>query len=195
MQTFEFGRAVALPRRTRYFILGFIVLLLSAAGIWLAFTPHDNSLPTVNAGEESCSTDVGGGQRTGYAKTILLCTMESPKCKPDQTRVFQARPPGAWNTEAMLIQDIPEGYVITGGDLVDPSIYRIRNMGFESVSISNYSNSSDYCMQHYWYYFRAMWTSSDPTDQVSVRACIYYGKWQGAQPTDACPQPNSGPSP
>jgi len=192
MQTSDFREAVALLRGPRYLILALIVLFLSVAGTWLAFCRHDNVLPTASASEESCSTDTGE-RHTGYARTILLCTMDSPKCKPDQTRVFQARPPGAWNTEAMLIPDIPEGYVITGGDLVDPSIYRIRNMGFEGVSISNYNNSSDYCTQHYWYYFRAMWTSSDPTDQVSVSACIYYGKWQGVQPTDACPQPTSNP--
>jgi hypothetical protein len=192
MQTFEFRRAVVLLRGPRYLILALIVLFLSLAGTWLAFFRNDNSLPTVSASEESCSTDAGE-RRTGYTRTILLCTTESPKCKPDQTRVFQARPPGAWNTEAMLIPDIPEGYVITGGDLVDPSIYRIRNLGFEGVSISNYNNSTDYCTQHYWYYFRAMWTSSDPTDQVRVRACIYYGKWQGAQPSDACPQPTGNP--
>jgi hypothetical protein len=195
MQIFEFRRwMVASPQGARYLVLTLLVLVLSAAGMWLAFSRHNNSLPTVGASEESCSTDTGE-RRIGYARTILLCTMESPKCKPDQTRVFQAGPPGAWNTEAMLIPNIPEGYVITGGDLVDPSIYRIRNMGFESVRISRYNNSSDYCTQHYWYYFHAMWTSSDPTDQVSVKACIYYGKWQGAQPTDACPEPTSGSSP
>jgi hypothetical protein len=192
MQTSDFREAVALLRGPRHLILALIVLFLSLTGTWLAFSRHDNDFPTASASEELCSTDTGA-RHTGYARTILLCTTDSPKCKPDQTRVFQARPPGAWNTEAMLIPDIPEGYVITGGDLVDPSIYRIRNMGFEGVSISNYNNSGDYCTQHYWYYFRAMWTSSDPTDQVSVRACIYFGKWQGVQPADACPQPTSNP--
>jgi hypothetical protein len=194
MRTFEFRSAVALPRGARYLILALIVVLLAAAGMWLAFSRHDNSLPTMSASEESCSTDTGE-RAAGYTKTILLCTVDSPKCKPDQTRVFQARPPGAWNAEAMLIPDIPEGYVITGGDLLDPSVYTLRNRGFDGVNITNYNNSSDYCTQHYWYYFHAKWVSSDPSDRVSVRACIYYGKWQGAQPTETCPEPTSSSSP
>jgi len=193
MQTFEFQRAFALLRERRYLILACIVVLLSAAGMWWAFFRQANDSVTASVGEEECSTGAGG-LSTGYAKTIVLCTTESPKCKPDQTSVFRAQPPGDWNNEAMLVSDIPEGYVITGGDLIDPSVYNIRSRGFDHVAITNYANSSDYCTQHYWYYLRANWISSDPSDRVTITACIYYGKWQGTQPAEACAQPTSSPS-
>ena len=122
MQTFEFQRALAWLRDRRYLVLACIVVLLGAAGTWVAFFRQANNSVTPSVGEEECSTGAGG-LSTGYTKTIVLCTTESPKCKPDQTQVFRAQPPGGWNTEAMLVPDIPEGYVITGGDLIDPSVY------------------------------------------------------------------------
>jgi hypothetical protein len=194
MRTFEFRRAFALLRERRLLVLACIVVLLSAAGMWLAFFRQANDSVPVSVGEEPCSTG-SGGLSSGYAKTIVLCTEESPKCKPDQTQVFRAQPPGDWNAEAMLVPDIPEGYVITGGDLIDPSVYNLRSLGFDHVAITNYANSSDYCTQHYWYYLRANWISSDPSDRVTITACIYYGKWRGAPPTEACAQPTGGPNP
>jgi hypothetical protein len=194
MRTFEFRRAFALLRERRFLVLACIVVLLSAAGMWLAFFRQANDSVPVSVGEEPCSTG-SGGLSSGYAKTIVLCTEESPKCKPDQTQVFRAQPPGDWNAEAMLVPDIPEGYVITGGDLIDPSVYNLRSLGFDHVAITNYANSSDYCTQHYWYYLRANWISSDPSDRVTITACIYYGKWRGAPPTEACAQPTGGPNP
>ena len=191
MRTFDFQRAAAWLRERRYPILAFVIVLLSAAGIWRALFHQDNNVVTASVGEEPCSTDNG----TGYTKAIVLCTMESPKCKPDQAGVFRAQPPGDWNAEAMLIRDIPEGYVITGGDLIDPSVYNLRSMGFDHVGITSYTNSSDYCTQHYWYYLHANWISSDPTDRVTIAACIYYNKWQGARPTEPCAPPIAGPSP
>ncbi len=157
MQTFEFQRLAALLRKRRYLIVivAFAVVLVSAAGTWWAFFRQNNNPVPVSDGEDPCMTD-SGGLRNGYAKTIVLCTMEAPKCKPDQTRMFRAHPPGGWNTEAMLVADVPDGYVITGGDLIDPSVYNLRSLGFDGVRITNYTNSNDYCTQHYWYYLRAI---------------------------------------
>jgi hypothetical protein len=195
MQTFEFPRLAALLRKRRYLIVivAFAVVLVSAAGTWWALFRQDNNSVPVSVGEEPCMTD-SGGLRNGYAKTIVLCTMESPKCKPDQTGVFRAQQPGGWNTEAMLVADIPDGYVITGGDLLDPSVYNLRSLGFDGVRVTNYTDSNEYCTQHYWYYLRANWISDDPSDRVTITACIYYDKWQGAPPTDACAEPTI-PSP
>lgn len=187
MQKFESPRLAAWLRKRPYVIatVVFAAVLLSAAGTWWAlFRPTSNSVP-VGIGEEPCMTD-SGGLRHGYGITILLCTMESPKCKPDQTRVFRAQAPGGWNTEAMHVADIPDGYVITGGDLLDPSVYNLRSLGFEGIRITDYTDSDDYCTKHYWYYLHANWVSSDPSDRVTITACIYYDKWQGAPPTDAC---------
>jgi len=196
MQTPEFQRLTALLGKRRHLvaILAFAVALLIGAGTWRTFNRHNDDFVPVSVGEEPCMTD-SGGLRNGYAKTIVLCTMESPKCKPDQSRVFRAQPPGGWNTEAMLVTDIPVGHVITGGDLLDPSIYNLRSLGFDGVRITNYADSNDYCTQHYWYYLHANWVSDDPSDRVTITACVYYSKWQGARPTEACSEPPKGLGP
>jgi hypothetical protein len=72
-----------------------------------------------------------------------------------------------------MIDDIPDGDVITGGDVVDPSAYRISSVGFGRLKITNYTNASDYCTQHYWYYMSANHTSSEPEDRIRIRVCVY----------------------
>ncbi len=190
MQTFEFPRLARLLRKRRYLIVmaAFAVVLVSVAGTWWVLSRKSNNSFPVSAGEDPCMTD-SGGLRHGYAKTIVLCTMDSPKCKPDQKSVFQAQQLGGWSTEAMLVTDVPDGYVITGGDLIDPSVYNLRSLGFQGIRISNYTNSNDYCTQHYWYYLHADWVSADPSDRVTITACIYYDKWQGAPPAEPCAEP------
>jgi len=192
MQAFEFQRAVAALREWRNLVLAFIVALVIAVGTWLAFFRQSNSPVAESVGEESCSTTNGA---VGYARAIVLCTAGSPRCRPDQERKFRAQPPGGWNTEAMLIPDIPEGYVITGGDLIDPAVYQIRSRGFDGVRVTNYTNSNDYCTLHYWYYLHANWVSPDAADRVTVTLCIYYDRWRGAPPTEACALPTGGVSP
>ncbi|MBV9222270.1 MAG: hypothetical protein JO366_15395 [Methylobacteriaceae bacterium] len=179
-------------RKPRYLIFAIGAAALLALGLFLAFDRQDSRQPMLNATEEPC-TDGPGGQRVGYLKTVLLCPVESPKCKPDQIQVFRAPRSGGWNAEAMLIPDVPEGYVITGGDVMDPSIYRITNMGFNSVSVTSYTNANDYCTQHYWYYLHANWISSDPSDRVRIKICVYYDKWQGTAPAGTCSEPTLNP--
>jgi hypothetical protein len=161
---------------------------LVAIGSWFALFRQNQPPPTLSAAEEPC-TNGPGGERVGFLRTILLCPMDSPKCKADQVRVFRARRSDSWSAEAMLVPDIPDGYVITGGDLIDPSPYRLTNMGFNKISVTSYTNASDYCTKHYYYYLHANWISSEPSDRARIKICVYYDKWQGPQPREACPPP------
>jgi hypothetical protein len=167
-------------------------IALVIAGTLFFFLRTDHPQPIAAATEEPCATGPNN-EKVGYLRTILLCPADSPQCAPDQFRVFRAHHAGSWNAEAMLIPDIPDGYVITGGDMVDPSPYRITSMGFNSISVTNYANASDYCTRHYWYYLHANWISSEPSDRARITICVYYDKWPGAKPTDACPPPAANP--
>ena len=169
-----------------------VVIALLAIGSWFVFFGQTQPQPTLSAAEEPCTNGPGGG-RVGFLRTVLLCPMDSPKCKPDQIKVFRAQRADSWSTEAMIIQDIPDGYVITGGDLIDPSPYRLTNMGFNKVSVSSYTNGNDYCTRHYYYYLHANWISSEPSDKARIKICVYYDKWPGAPPAEECPSPVAGP--
>jgi hypothetical protein len=175
-------------RKPRY-LLGSLVVA-GAAAIALPFLVLRGAQDKVAASpeEEPCSME-SGGQRVGYIRTILLCSMDSPKCNPDQSQVFRAQAVGGWSTQALMIPDIPDGYVISGGDVFDPSPYRIANVGFGKITITKYANSDDYCTQHYWYYMNANHISSDPEDRIRIKICVYYDKWQGAPTTESCPPP------
>ena len=188
------GQATEAMKRPRGRMFGGAVVALLAVAASFALIHQDQSQQqaTASTTEETCSNGPGG-DRVGYLRTVLLCPVDSPQCKPDQRRVFKARRSGGWNAEAMLIPDIPDGYVITGGDMVDPSPYRITNMGFNGVKVTSYTNATDYCTQHYWYYLHANWISSEPTDRARISICVYYDKWNGAKPSEACPAPEAYP--
>lgn len=175
-------------RKPSYLLGGLVVVVAIAIGIVFLISRGAQNPVSVSASEEPCSME-SGGPRVGYLRTILLCSMDSLKCKPDQTQVFRAQPAGTWSTQALMIPDIPDGYVITGGDVVDPSVYRITNAGFTRLRITNYTNSNDYCTQHYWYYLSANHVSSDPEDRLRIRVCVYYDKWAGSPVTQSCPRP------
>jgi hypothetical protein len=179
------------PRRIA---IGIAVFALLVVGAFYYFARHDYSpSPSAANNEEACTTGVNG-ERNGYLRTVLLCSADSQSCSPDQRSVFQAHHAGAWNAEAMLIPDIPDGDVITGGDMVDPSPYHVTSMGFSGINVTNYTNSSDYCTQHYWYYLHANWISSDPLDKARITICVYFDKWDGPKPAEACAPPTSSPS-
>jgi hypothetical protein len=189
------SRRMETLRQPRYLIVAAVAVAavaLLAIGLSFVFLRQDLPQPVLSSTEEPCATGANG-ERVGYLRTILLCPMESPQCKPDQVQVFRAQRSGSWNAEAMLVPDIPDGYVITGGDMVDPSPYSITNMGFNNVSVTNYTNASDYCTQHYWYYLHANWVSSEPADRARIKVCVYYDKWRGAQPAQACQPPTANP--
>jgi hypothetical protein len=169
-----------------------VLLALLAIGSWFVFFAQTEPKPILSAAEEPCANGPGG-ERVGFLRTVLLCPMDSPKCKPDQVKTFRAQRSDSWSTEAMIIPDIPDGYVITGGDLIDPSPYRLTNMGFNKVSVSGYTNGNDYCTKHFYYYLHANWISSEPSDRARIKICVYYDKWPGSRPTDECPSPVAGP--
>jgi hypothetical protein len=173
--------------------IGIAAVVLLALGAFFYFPLQNHPPPSSTATEEPCTTGAGG-ERNGYLRTILLCSAASPSCAPDQRRVFQAHHAGDWNAEAMLVQDIPDGYVITGGDMVDPSPYQVASMGYSGVRVTSYANSSDYCTQHSWYYLRANWVSADPSDKARITICVYFDKWTGAKPSEACASPTAAPS-
>ena len=188
-----FGQGTEALKSPRGRIVAGAVIALLAVAASFALIPQDRlQQPTASTTEETCSNGPEG-DRVGYLRTVLLCPVGSPQCKPDQLRVFKARRSGSWNAEAMLIPDIPDGYVITGGDMMDPSPYRVTNMGFSGIKVTGYTNASDYCTQHYWYYLHANWISSEPTDRARISICVYYDKWSGAKPAEACPQPEANP--
>jgi hypothetical protein len=70
---------------------------------------------------------------------------------------------------------------------------RVASLGFNRISVTNYVSASDYCAQHYWRYLRANWISSDPSDKLRIKICMYYDKWQGAQPPEKCSPPVVNP--
>jgi hypothetical protein len=178
------------PRNVAIAIVALAVLAIGAFFV----LPRQSSPPAIaSATEEPCTTGAQGEERTGYLRTVLLCPEDSPQCQSDQVRVFRARRSGNWNAEAMLIPDIPDGDVITGGDMVDPSPYRVTSMGFNSVKVTKYENASDYCTQHYWYYLHANWISTEPSDKARITICVYYDRWPGAKPAEACPSPRAPP--
>jgi hypothetical protein len=179
-------------RGPRLLIVAIAASVVLASGLFYVFIWSDRSPPAPAAIEEPC-TNGPGGDRVGYLRTILLCPIDSPQCKPDQVQVFRAQHSSSWSSEAMLIPDIPDGYIITGGDLLDPSAYRVASLGFNRISVTNYVSASDYCTQHYWYYLRANWISSDPSDKLRIKICVYYDKWQGAQPPEKCSPPVVNP--
>lgn len=188
----NYGRGVEIARNPRNLGIAAAVVVLLAIGLWFAFLRQDHPQPTASVTEEPCRTGPAG-ERVGYLRTVLLCAMDSPSCKPDQAKVFRAQRAGSWSAEAMLIPDIPDGDVITGGDMVDPSPYRLTNMGFNKVSVTNYTNAGDYCTQHYWYYLHANWISDELSDRARIKICVYYDNWKGAEPPATCPAPVANP--
>jgi hypothetical protein len=79
-------------RKPRYLLGGLAVAAaIAVVLLFLVWRGGQNQAP-VSASEEPCSME-SGGQRTGYLETILLCSMDSPKCNPDQTQVFRASLP------------------------------------------------------------------------------------------------------
>jgi hypothetical protein len=187
---FKSWRGVETLREPRALAIVAVAAALLAIGSWFAFFRQASPQQTLSETEESC-TNGPGGDRVGFLRTVRLCAKDSPKCKPDQVRVFRAQRSDSWSAEAMLIPDIPDGYVITGGDLLDPSPFRITNMGFNRISVTPYANASDYCTKHYWYYLHANWISTEPSDTARITICVYYDKWPGK--TEACPPPGVGP--
>lgn len=184
----EYWRVVGRFKNPYYLLGGLVVVVAIAVGLAFLLWPGSQSQVPVSAAEEPCETE-SGGHRVGYVRTILLCSMDSRRCNPDQTQVFRAQSAGNWSTQALLIDDIPDGYVIRGGDVIDPSMYRISNVGFGRIKITNYTNSNDYCTQHYWYYLSANHISPDPEDRIRIKVCVYYDKWQGK--TETCPKPTA----
>jgi hypothetical protein len=179
-------------REPRYLAAAAAAVGLAALGMWFSLSRQPPPQPTLASTEEPCATGPNN-ERVGFLRAVLLCSMDSATCKPDQVRVFRAQRSGSWSGEAMLIPDIPDGYVITGGDLIDPSPYRVTNEGFTRISVSDYTNASDYCTKHYWYYLHANWISSEPSDKARIKICVYYDKWPGAKPAEACPFPAASP--
>jgi hypothetical protein len=176
--------------KSRYLTAATVAVALLAVGVLFVALRGGQQEGVASAMEEPCATDIGqGGPRVGYSKTILLCSVDSLRCKPDQTRVLALRNSGSWNTAAMMIPDIPDGYVITGGDMLNPSRIVLRNLGFDGIEVTPYSNPNDYCMQHYWYFVHADHTSPEPEDRARARICVYYDKWRGTSPLAPCPNP------
>src|SRR5208283_2016657 len=144
------------------------VALLEMSILFFLVLRGEQKEVVASAAEQPCATGSVGesSTRVGYSRTILLCSADSFRCKPDETQVVRTQQAGSWNTQALLIPDIPDGYVIIGGDLLNPSIYNIRNMGFDGIKVTNYTNANDYCTQHYWYYIHADHTDQEPEDRA-----------------------------
>ena len=88
------------------------------------------------------------------------------------------------------IPDIPDGYVITGGELFS-SVYDMATRGFGNVNVTAHGGSGAYCNQHSWYDMRADWTRDDASDRMTIDICVHYVKWSGTLPTKPCLPPVS----
>lgn len=138
---------------------------------------------------EPCLASPGVGERS-YLIEILLCAADSPRCKPDGMRVCRAGRAENPEVEAPSIPDIPDGYVITGGELFS-AIYDMATRGFGNVNVTAHGGSGAYCDQHSWYDMRADWTRDDASDKMTVDVCVHYDKWSGTLPIKPCLPPVS----
>ena len=116
---------------------------------------------------------------------MRLCTAASAWCKPSEGPVYKARPIAKREAATLSIPDIPDGYVITGGELLG-SAYDLTNRGFSHVRVTSHGDVADYCARHFFYDISADWTGNDPDDHMNIEICIRYEKWSGAMPTKAC---------
>jgi len=146
------------------------VLLLAAAG---------------PVGAEPCPPGPGVDQ-AGDLVEILLCAGNSPRCKPDGGRVYHAARGAAQTAQVLTDPNIPDGYVISGGDLFS-STYDMATRGFHNLSISSHAGDGDYCSQHDLYELRVDYTGDDPSGRMKVEICLRYRAWPGAIPPGRCP--------
>ena len=88
----------------------------------------------------------------------------------------------------MSFPDIPDGQVITGGELFS-SLYDLQTRGFNNVRIRSYGDAADYCSRHHLFDMTADWTGDDASDNMRIEVCLRFKKWEDAMPTAPCPQP------
>ena len=150
---------------------------MAATSLLLAMT-------TVGHANDACPASAAGDQ-PGYMVEVLLCTAQSPRCKPDGTSVFQAKQAARAETETLATADVPAVDVITGAELYSAS-YDLTNRGFRDVSVARHAAAADYCSQHALYDVTAQWAGRDASDHVKIDVCIRHGAWSGAMPASPC---------
>jgi len=124
----------------------------------------------------------------GYLIEIRLCAADSPRCKPRGGPMYKARRAASRELETLSIPDVPDGYVIAGGELYS-SVYEMATRGFANVHFASHGDSADYCSQHHLIDMAADWTGDDTSDNFGIDACVRFKKWSGATPTKPCPPP------
>jgi hypothetical protein len=142
---------------------------------------------TQSRAAEMCPASPDGDQQ-GYLIEIGLCTADSPRCRSRGAPLYKARRPENAETETLSIPDIPDGYVITGGELYS-SVYELATRGFKNVRFAGHGDASDYCSRHRLLEMRAEWTGDDASDNFKIDACVRFAKWAGATPAEPCPPP------
>jgi hypothetical protein len=133
---------------------------------------------------EPCPATAGVDQ-PGYLVDILLCTVHAPRCRPHGMQVYKAGRGASPEVQPLPLANIPDGYVITGGELFS-STYEMATLGFRDVSITSHSDAADYCSRHSLYDMRAEWAGSDMSDHMTIQICVRYTKWTGILPTKPC---------
>jgi hypothetical protein len=133
----------------------------------------------------------------GYLVEIRLCSADSPRCKPGAHSTYRARRAALREMQTFSIPEIPDGYVISGGELFS-SVYDLATRGFANVSLADHGDPGDYCSRHSFFEMGADWTGDDATDAIDVDVCVRYAKWSGPPPATSCRTdagaPTRGPS-
>ncbi|MGD0722114.1 MAG: hypothetical protein ABR970_13840 [Roseiarcus sp.] len=136
------------------------------------------------ASGEACRAAPSGGL-PGYLVEIRLCNADSPRCKAGASPIYRARRPALREMETFSIPEIPDGYVIDGGELFS-SVYDLATRGFANVSFAGHGDPADYCSRHSSFEMGADWTGDDATDAIDVEVCVRYAKWPGLPPATPC---------
>lgn len=161
-------------------IRGQVVLVVSALLSW-------ESTGSGRAGEP-CPASQGVDQR-GYLVEVHLCAADSRRCSPHGRPTYKAELATHRQAAALTINDIPDGYVISGGELFTSS-YDLATRGFNNVHIARHGDPGDYCGQHFFFDMGADWSGNDAEDSMNIEICVCYEKWPDAVPRQGCVPPS-----
>jgi hypothetical protein len=164
----KFGEESLVNHRGAGAVIGLLALGLSAA----------------EAAEPCPATP--GETRQGVLIDVHLCVLGYERCRADPAGVYRAeRTP---SPAPLLIQDIPDGAVATGGALFSSS-YDTANLGFKLISVTGRTDKSDYCALHSSYLMAAQWIGESRSDKADIQICVYFDQWRGAPPPAQCSAP------
>jgi hypothetical protein len=138
-------------------------------------------------GDESCPPSPGRDD-PGRLVEIQICAADARRCGAGGKPAYKAGRTASPEVQSLAIPDIPEGYIITGAELFT-STYDLGTRGFGHFSFASHGDVNDYCARHGRLDMSAEWTGEDPSDKMTIEACVRFEKWSGPAPIGTCPAP------